>query len=301
LLHKHLPLAALLIWVLIAPFSLKAQSDNFDDGNDAGWTRYDPIGGAVGSARGTWSFPNGAYRIQTLGSPSPSTLGQARVASVRNDVIYTDFYLAVDVVAWDDTLRQAFGLLGRLGQIGLGQTTGYAFTYQAITHDIQINRITSEAPTGISATVAVTLDPTKKYRMIFAGIGPIMSGRIYELPNIDTPIVSVTANSDSTYPSGAAGLLVYDNSSAKTAPADATFDNYLANDQPPPALSMRNDSGTLRVSWPASAGDFNLQCTAILTPPAWTNITDGILPSGDNTLEYAVPAPGASKFFRLVK
>src|SRR5437867_10071288 len=98
---KSFSLAAVVLLTFGLACALQAQSDNFDDGNDQGWTHYDPIKVAVGSDRGTWTFPSGAYRIQSLASPAPSTLGPGRIASLRTDVTYSDFYLAADIVGWD--------------------------------------------------------------------------------------------------------------------------------------------------------------------------------------------------------
>jgi len=297
---KGLILAAALLSLMALAGGLKAQSDNFDDGNDAGWTHYDPVGDALGSPRGTWSFTNGAYRIQSIGAP-PGALGQARVASVRNDVAYTNFYVAVDVVAWNDTLRQSFGLLSRLGNIALGHTVGYAFTYQAISHNIQINRITNELPAAISPAVTVALDTNKMYRMVFDGIGPSLRGRVYELPDVITPIISVTATNDSIFSSGVAGLLVYDNSSTRTNAADTTFDNYLAAEEEPPRLSIQTDQFNVPfVSWPASATSFHLQGTLMLSAPDWITITNDIF-TDNGTNQYGDLAPSAARFFRLAK
>src|SRR4051794_16808059 len=133
--YRKKPLLALLVAAVTLPFALKAQivSDDFSDGNDTAnpaWTHNQPLSG-FGSG-GTWTFPGGnSYRIQAATpSPSPGTLGPARVASILPNV-YSKFYLSVDVLDWDDTLDQAFGILARLENIGLGTTTGYVFTYQA--------------------------------------------------------------------------------------------------------------------------------------------------------------------------
>jgi len=220
--------------LLALPLLLKAQSDNFNDGNDTAnpaWTHYEPLSG-FGSG-GTWTFPGGnSYHIQALTpSPDPGTLGPARVASVLTNV-YSKFYISVDVVDWNDTLDQAFGILARLENIGLGTTTGYVFTYQAGDHDVSISKITGEAASDLPGTsTSVTLDPANDYRFVFMGSGPYFEGRVYQLPDTTTPIVVITAT-DSTYTSGQAGLLVYDNSgSAGT--ADAIYDNYFASDHDP--------------------------------------------------------------------
>ena len=56
---------AFLLLVAALPAFLHAQTDDFNDGNDAGWTRFNPIG--VGS----FSVVNGGYRLQTSPSPNP--------------------------------------------------------------------------------------------------------------------------------------------------------------------------------------------------------------------------------------
>src|SRR5437868_6588529 len=88
---------------------LEAQTDNFNSGTDAGWSK---ITSANYSA--SYSFPpddfgGHAYRLQGAATPS----GQpGRVVAYLTNHIYTDFYLAVDIVAWDSSLTndQAFGL-----------------------------------------------------------------------------------------------------------------------------------------------------------------------------------------------
>src|SRR5688572_27062218 len=100
-------------------------SDDFNDGNDSGWQRYDAL--APVGMNATYSFPGGGYRIQTtyLGGSAQLT---GRSGAVRPEE-YTDFYVAVDVVNWNDNLPQSIGLLGRISTPGLGSTAGYAFTW----------------------------------------------------------------------------------------------------------------------------------------------------------------------------
>jgi len=136
-----------------------------------------------------------------------ASLGKRRVASVRNDAIYTNFYLAVDVVAWNDTLRQSFGVAEPPLAISPWATPWVTPSLtQAISHNIQINRITNEVAAAISPALTVALDTNKMYRMVFSGVGPSLTGRIYELPDIVTPIISLTATNDSIFSSGVAGF-----------------------------------------------------------------------------------------------
>src|SRR5688572_30600580 len=106
-------LAFLLLAIL--PSYVNAQSDDFDDGNDAGWTRYDPIGSHPQLPDiATFSFPNGnSYRIQTAPSPAPTQVGPGRAGSLRLDVNYTDFFICVDILHWNTNVNQAFGILDR--------------------------------------------------------------------------------------------------------------------------------------------------------------------------------------------
>ena len=95
--------------------------------NDTGWTHYDPLGTAFDSPKASFTFPNGGYRIKALIPPS-NAAGPSRAGSVREDTVYSDFFVRVDVLAWDDTVRQSFGLLARVNTPGLQTSTGYAFT-----------------------------------------------------------------------------------------------------------------------------------------------------------------------------
>src|SRR4051812_26011423 len=107
-LSEYVPLARaagrILFWCRVAAVvalllglssAARGQSDDFDDGDDAGWTRYDPLA-AVGAA-GQWTFPGGAYRIRAAVSPDPGALGPSRVGSLRQDQSYTDFRAAIDL------------------------------------------------------------------------------------------------------------------------------------------------------------------------------------------------------------
>ena len=50
--------------------SVRAQSDNFDDGDDTAnptWTHYDPIADVSGVPGGSWTFPgSNTYRLQAF-------------------------------------------------------------------------------------------------------------------------------------------------------------------------------------------------------------------------------------------
>ena len=112
----------------------RAQSDDFNDGNDTGWTHYSPL--SVVGAGGTFSFPNGGYRIQAPASPNRAQVGPGRAGSFLTNNTYSQFYVSVDLVDWDNTRDQAFGILSRASNVGLGATNGYAFT--ALTRRLKV-------------------------------------------------------------------------------------------------------------------------------------------------------------------
>lgn len=231
---NHTPAICLLLLPVLWVSSIRAQSDDFNDGNDTapppGWQRYNPIG--VGS----YSFPDGnKYRLQTAPSPDPAQYGMGRAGSVRTGIL-TNFYLSVDIVSWDDGLHQLAGVLARITTPGPGQTKGYMFTHDrgiggTSEGDVDIVRLDNEAATVLANTSGkdgIHFDPTKAYRMVFIGIGSNFIGQVFELPNTTTPVVSVTA-SDSTYSSGVSGIVVVDDSSPTyQGSCDVTFDNFVS-------------------------------------------------------------------------
>jgi hypothetical protein len=211
-----------------------AQSDDFDDGNDVGWTRYEPLTG-LGGPGGVYSFPDGnQYRIQALNNTT-AALGPGRAGSIREDVSYTDFSVSYDITNWDDGLDQAFGALARVSQVGLGTTDGYAFTY-ATDGSIDISLVTDESSSEL-ASAGITLSGANDYRFVFTGEGTTLTGAVYDLSDLSTPLDTITAD-DATYSGGLNGLFVFDNSGDLTGAGDATFDNYVAVVPEPSTLAL---------------------------------------------------------------
>jgi len=295
--------------VLVTPGRLAAQFfDDFNDGNDAGWTRYDPVGQVSGNPRASYVVTNGGYRIKALIPPDPR-LGPSRCGSVREDFLLTNFYVSVDVVVWDDTIRQAFGILARVNTPGFTNTSGYAFTYERgsgvtpTSGDTDISRITGEAPTGFNGSPsAFHLAAGEKYRFVFLGVGSSMEGRIYLLPNTRTPVLTITG-SDAFYASGWVGLVVYDNngtSNPRIMP-DVTFDNFYASDIEPPTLTFeRTPFDDFVIHWPQAYSEFILQGTPSLSPPiVWTDLSP-VFHVG-NHFEYSDTSSMGNRFFRLIR
>jgi hypothetical protein len=219
------------------------QSDDFNDGDDNGWMRYNPLGTA------TFSFTNDnlggkAYRIQSAASPNASS-GAGRALGYRTNV-YDDFYAAVDLVSWDNTLNQAFGLLFRANNVGPGTTTGYLLNYDPQQSaggrgQIQINAITNEALVEpVLATANLTLQPGRLYRWVLTAVGGDFAAQVYDLNDLTYPLVSFTPN-DPAYLNGSAGLLAFYHGNlitdANAGRADSTFDNYSASAVAPTSVA----------------------------------------------------------------
>ena len=135
--------------------------------------------------------------------------------------------------------------------------------------------------------------------MVFIGRGTHFIGRIYELPNLDTPVITTTGD-DATYPSGVNGLVIADLTSVNN-PAgvgcNATFDNYHAQAIEPPRLSIVHDVGlqSYRISWPGdSSPGFILEYSSKLPTEEWTEIPDGQI---IHPFEDPFPADPDYKYF----
>jgi hypothetical protein len=305
--------------MLLAAGSALAQSDNFDDGNDAGWTRYDPLGGLGAGPRVEFTFPNGGYRISALVSPAPGAAGPARGGSFRTDVSYSNFYMSVDIISWDFSKNQAIGLFGRARELGLGTTDGYVFNYnprQSVVEgvpqgQVQINRVVNEEAQATIASFNVTLDPTQNdYRFVFRGNGNTLTGEIFTVADSSTPVVQITAE-DGMWPEGFCGIFVYDRSSAANDTAVATFDNYVAaaaeppppQADPPTLSGLQVIGGELRFGFAAQAG-FSYQVQKADTLPAepleWTPLATFPAEETPGVKSGALPLTGAAGYVRVV-
>ena len=310
-------------------------SDNFNDGNDTAptiaWQHLDPIAEALSMPDGSfahWSFPGGnTYRIQGDASPDPGALGPGRGGSIAPGN-FTNFYAAVDVVNWDPTVHQFFGILARVGTPGPGSTSGYLFGWDSgdpttqTAGDMDIVRLDGENPTDLDGHTyfgsdSMHLLTNHTYRFVFMGVGGTFRGQVYDLTNTTVPLVDYGTTDPlydpnaSDHVSGTTGLIVANNAGTLDGSADATFDNFLATDGALlsanfPLLSVSMPSpGSVTVSWPGVGNGAtqvlttNLQSSPSLTSPNWTSVTTGITESGVENV-YTVSPPTGAQFFKLV-
>jgi hypothetical protein len=244
------------MFLLLGQSNTRAQWDNWDDGNDLSpsvtWTHFDPIfilsGGA--SVPNTFDASSGQYHLVANGANSSLGFAAARAYSLPLDPDYTnysDFYVSVDVVGWSVLTAQGFGLLARATDLGPATTDGYflgltcgveLFGGQNFVRMYRLQNeglatVNGSGPNGTAAMYVPALDPAKAYRMIFMGRGTDLEGRVYELPNVTTPIAVVygnTAGDTTILTNGACGLLALDLSGVG---ADVYFDNYYASSRVP--------------------------------------------------------------------
>jgi hypothetical protein len=281
-------------------------SDDFSDGNDTsplpGWVRFDPIGGLT-APPASFTFPNGHYRIVAPAPLAPDA-GPARAGSFVGTATYDKFYVSADLIDFDDTVRQAFGIGARFTTPGLGTLGGYLFSWEpgsgtlpgTTNGDLDISRLVSEQPIGQIETAPSGLHLTrgKSYRFVFMGEGQNFEGQVYELPNTTTPLIRLPAfDPDNLYPSGQVGIVVASQSSLTIA-GDATWDNFLATTGEP-RITPSSSGGTNTLSWPLIP--FNLQSSPSLSAPSWTPVTTGIEQVGSQ-FQYTIPG-GTQQFYRL--
>jgi len=157
-----------LIGVLLATQTASAQlfMDDFNDGNDDGWTRFDPLR-PFGAPPADFTFPDGGYRIKAGPSPNPQTLGVSRAGSYRADFQYADFAVQVDIVDWNDAFSQGFALLARTADIGAQTSDGYLATLQ--NNDLlALVRFDNDAVTVLSFAPC-PIDRSHDYRLVLRG------------------------------------------------------------------------------------------------------------------------------------
>lgn len=201
--------------------------DDFEDGNDTGWTRYAPL--AAFGAGATVTYPEGWYRIQAGASPAPALLGPQRAGSIRVDQPYGRLRVAADITAWSVEVHQSVGVFGRLKDVGLGTTKGYTFNYNSQSGYFQLTRVTNESPERTVDESPWRLDPAGRYRMIFTAVGDLLLGQAFATTNLTVPVHSLFGQ-DAAYDTGSAGVFAFALNAGTG--IDARFDNYEVGPAP---------------------------------------------------------------------
>jgi len=245
-------LVALMLWG--GGVSLQAQvvmiSDDFNDGNDVGWTRYAPVATPPFNAAAEWTFPtdpSGGFRYRIFGGPpDDDTGGPTRVGSFRNDAVFNDFFQSVDLLGYVPIQESVAFLAGRITTPGFLTTKGYLIGY--IDQGLSANQaafftlgfdseLTVWTPDFYHGGLAIlpNLATNGQYRMTFTGTGPMLRGALYHRTDLLEPLVRIAAF-DTTNTSGTLGVGVLNLNDDRA--TDYTFDNYYSTGQPntPPAF-----------------------------------------------------------------
>ncbi len=238
---KLLPLALGLI--LVAAPGGQAQTDDFNSGTATNWCHLD-LGDYLPSGFASYTFPadgkgGKAYRVQLLPTPTDvvGMLGPARSLSYWSNVTYTGrFAMSVEVLAWNNTIDQAFGPFWYGQNLQLGGACGYVFTYDPVAQELLVSRITNEQRATLAKVSNVILAPGNTYRFAVSSFdGTTYLAQVFSTSDPNNPLWSTVAQ-DSTYSAGNGALLAFDGSDLATDGADVTFDNYAAS--VPPANSL---------------------------------------------------------------
>lgn len=306
---------------LLRPFSLiastyllflgagNAQIDNFDDGNDNGWSHFDPIGShpLTPPSWVTFDASSKALNIKAPGQNINPALGPSRGAAFQANV-YSDFWVSVDIVDWNPAQRQAIGILARIQpNPSLGNAQGYLLSYQPQENDIQITRLIGEEPDGYIGEDPPLIpqpEPGVGLRLIFTGTGNTLTGRAYSLSDPDI-LLAESSGTDNSFTEGISGVLAFDFSNGGNDSIDATFDNYAAGAEEPyqfATIDARIEEDTLLIDFLSKPGTFYaIDQSSNLED--WLEIDDGIEgAAGSDRTTVQVPFVAGSKvFFRLRK
>jgi hypothetical protein len=245
----NLPRVSFLALLLTLP-ATSAYADfftNFDNQNDSGLTRVNPL--TISGQGGSYGFPqlgsststNFGYQLTQAGVAAANNVaGPARLGSVVTGQTFGAVTESVDVVNFDGSLGQAFGLGTRFNNIGLGTTNGYALLYltptgsDTGTGNFLFNKITGEQSDVLGSQVAITLLVGHSYRFTLSAIGSNLSGQLFDLSNPSIALATVNAT-DSAYASGAAGVIGAAAKVTPTSGVNVTFDNLLVQSVPEPS------------------------------------------------------------------
>ena len=217
-------ISAAALTAVLAAGSASAQTvllDDFDDGDAAGWTDYDPL--RPWGFGGSYSFPNGSYQI-TAQPVTTTGLGLGRAGAYREDLMEGDFYASVDVLSTAGD-RVECGIAARLVQIGVGSTDG---VYLAMGDDLDgdgsvliVTELVAEVPYNMGTMSFPT--PTGPTRLVFEGDGPNVKGEVIDLGTREV-LAQVQGQPLFARGGGHAGVLVVAPENEATS---AEFDNFV--------------------------------------------------------------------------
>lgn len=236
----------LALGLLVAPISARADFlFNFNGMNDNGLSEYNPL--KPFGLPGQYTYPplgtgNFGYRLSQgsggvgVTSNLVNVIGPSRMGSLVSGVQVVDEVLSTDVINFNSSLADVFGLTSRVTSPGFGTTNGYALLYYTPsatglgnkTGLLTIAKITNEGIVRIGTGTSITLSPSRTYRFTFTTVGNSLTGAIADLTDPNRPLATASAT-DASYTVGQAGLFVSASPTSPTSALDVTFDNFAGH------------------------------------------------------------------------
>ena len=284
---------------VLSPITSNSQTDDFDDGNDNGWTKVNTLAGQGVSA--SWGFPNNNSYSVAMEGHGIEALGSPRAGSFIQDVTYENFYMAVDI-NFDPSIDQNMGILARVKEPGLGTLDGYGAVYNPRDADpggrLYILNINDEAG-NVMAEADIEGDVDENLRIVFRGKGPELKTELYTQEDLLNPVAMVEVF-DESHESGFLG--VFSVSDSVSTPIDVTFDNYIAAEEEPYRFELIGatiEGNEMTIEFYSKPGIiYSIEESGDLK--LWEEIDDSIEGElGDSTSFTVDYIEGESKFFRF--
>ncbi len=201
---KSVLCVAAALFLIGAPSVALAQTDDFNDGDDAGWTH---LSGLTASTGQVWDASTGQYHLTAPenGFSSYGYIGSHVGPSMTNVNVMADIVNFTGPPA-----GAVFGVAARLdGNDGFNALKGYAYAYEPFAAsgagEMVLYRITGLSLSDIGSQ-QVTLDPNKDYTFVLDIQGTQLHGQVFE---IGGGMVAEKFAVDGTYASGFSGLIAY--------------------------------------------------------------------------------------------
>jgi hypothetical protein len=253
-LNCGLVLTASTLLYCFAETGVVAQSDSFDsysktsDLTAAGW-----ILSSLDPSLVATTFPSTASGKGLRVQANPVPTQAPAVGMWYRTNVYSDFYVAIDLVNWPGTDKnQAAVMFARMTDASTGTVVndqnpgtaqGVICNYDTSQNgenpgdrrqgQFQINSVGAGFNTSTLAAADLTFVPGHAYRLIFKGVGWHYTAQAYDWNDLTAPIVTIEADDTAQlYASGACGLLAFSRQGT-TGTADITFDNYFAGTNDP--------------------------------------------------------------------
>jgi hypothetical protein len=234
-------------------FAYGATFDDFNDGIDDGWRRYDPI-------PGKFSFPvesgSVAYKME---SSWGSLFSPGRIGSINmNEPPHAKFHVEADLLNWTYNWGEDIGLVARLQEPvpSFFLPKGYALLLRNDKNGRPASRklMIIKCLGGIIPPIFLSgeqgrlmmpaPDPSGDYRLKFWSEGGYLWGQIIDkstgeaikMWNGSRYTDRISAPEDGAFPSGRSGLIAYVHIVGyKAEGVSPTFDNFYSGTEAPPA------------------------------------------------------------------